>query len=112
MAQRNRTMDQYRVAELLRTMKRNSSTTNPSDSGVRRACLVLDAGELGGNFGYRAEDEEDSAEGFLHALGNVVWSGMPMIALGIKEASKEEEPEKEKVKAENERKRQTSSKIL
>ena len=46
---------------------------NPSGSGGRRAFLVLDEGELEGNFGYWSEDEEDGAEGFLDALEDVFW---------------------------------------
>ena len=46
---------------------------NPSGSAGRRAFLVLDEGELEGNFGYWAEDEEDGAEGFLDALEDVFW---------------------------------------
>ena len=34
---------------------------------------MLDEGELEGNFGYWAEDEEDGAEGFLDALEDVFW---------------------------------------
>ena len=34
---------------------------DPSGSGGRRAFLVLNEGELEGNFGYWAEDEEDGA---------------------------------------------------
>ena len=82
MTHRNRTMDQYRVAELrevfielfctMRTAVDNPMM-NPSGSGGRRAFLVLDEGELEGNFGYWAEDEEDGAEGFLDALEDVFW---------------------------------------
>ena len=46
---------------------------NPSGSGGRRAFLVLDEGELEGNFGYWSEDEEDGAGGFLDALEDVFW---------------------------------------
>ena len=75
-------MDQYRVAELrevlielfctVRTAVDNPMM-HPSGSGGRRAFLVLDEGELEGNFGYWAEDEEDGAEGFLDALEDVFW---------------------------------------
>ena len=41
---------------------------NPSGAGGRRAFLVFQEGDLDGNFGYWAEDEEDGAEGFLDAL--------------------------------------------
>ena len=78
MTHRNRTMDQYRVMELgevfielFCTVKTavDNPMMNPSGSGGRRAFLVLDEGELEGNFGYYwAEDEEDGAEGFLDAL--------------------------------------------
>ena len=91
-------MDQYRVAELrevfielfctVRTAVDNPMM-NPSGSGGRRAFLVLDEGELEGNFGYWAEDEEDGAEGF-----------------GFREDSKEEEPEKEQEKEEKEKERE------
>ena len=82
MTRRNRTMDQYRVAELRQvfiepfcTVKTavDNPMMNPSGSGGRRAFLVLDEGELEGNFGYWAEDEEDGAEGFLDALEDVFW---------------------------------------
>ena len=75
-------MDQYRVAELREvfielfcTVKTavDNPMMNPSGSGGRRAFLVLDEGELEGNFGYWAEDEEDGAEGFLDALEDVFW---------------------------------------
>ena len=84
MTHRNRTMDQYRVAELrevfiemfctVRTAVDNPMM-HPSGSSGRRAFLVLDEGELEGNFGYYwAEDEEDGAEGFLDALvEDVFW---------------------------------------
>ncbi len=98
-------MDQYRAMELrelfidlLRTVKTavDNAMMNPLGSGGRRAFLVLDEGELEGNFGYWAE-EEDGAEGFLEALEKMYFgSGMTMITLGIREDSKEEEPEKEK----------------
>ena len=61
MTHRNRTMDQYRVMELREvfielfcTVKRavDNPMMNPSGSGGRRAFLVLDEGELEGNFGY------------------------------------------------------------
>ena len=82
MTHRNRTMDQYRVGELREvfielfcTVKTavDNPMMNPSGSGGRRAFLVLDEGELEGNFGYWAEDEEDGAEGFLDALEDVFW---------------------------------------
>ena len=82
MAQRNRTMDQYPVMELQEvflelfcTMKTavDNPMMNPSGSGGRRAFLVLEEGELEGNFGDWAEDEEDGAEGFLDALEDVFW---------------------------------------
>ena len=82
MTHRNRTMDQYRVAELREvfielfcTVKTavDKPMMNPSGSGGRGASLVLDEGELEGNFGYWAEDEEDGAEGFLDALEDVFW---------------------------------------
>ena len=46
---------------------------NPSQSGGRRAFLVLEEGDLDGNFGSWAEDEEDGAEGFLDAFEDVFW---------------------------------------
>ena len=82
MTHRNRTMDQYKgmelrevFIELFRTMKTavDNPMVNPSGSGGRRIFLVLDEGELEGNFGYWAEDEEDGAEGFLDALEDVLW---------------------------------------
>ena len=82
MTHRNRTMDQYRVAEMRQafielfcTVKTavDNPMMNPSGSGGRRAFFVLDEGELEGNFGYWAEDEEDGAEGFLDALEDVFW---------------------------------------
>ena len=82
MTHRNRTMDQYRVGELREvfielfcTVKTavDNPMMNPSGSGGRRVFLVLDEGELEGNFGYWAEDEEDGAEGFLDALEDVFW---------------------------------------
>ena len=75
-------MDQYRVAELRAvfielfcTVKPavDNPMTNPSRSGVRRVCLVLDEGELAGNFGCWAKDEEDGAEGFLNSFEDVFW---------------------------------------
>ena len=82
MTHRNRTMDQYRVGEFrdvfieifckLRTAV-NNPMMNPSGSGARRTFLVLNEGELEGNFGYWDEDEEDGAEGFLDALEDVFW---------------------------------------
>ena len=74
-------MDQYRVMELrevfielVGTVKTavDNPMMNPSGSGGRRAFLVLDEGELEGNFGYWAEDE-DGAEGFVDALEDVLW---------------------------------------
>ena len=82
MTHRNRTMDQYRVGELRETFIEMFCTVktavdnpmmNPSGSGGRRAFLVIEEGELDGNFGYWAEDEEDGAEGFLDALEDVFW---------------------------------------
>jgi len=35
--------------------------------------IVFEEGDLDGNFGYWAEDEEDGAEGFLDALEDVFW---------------------------------------
>ena len=61
MTHRNRTMDQYRVMELREvfielfcTVKTavDNPMMNPSGSGGRSAFLVLDEGELEGNFGY------------------------------------------------------------
>ena len=82
MTHRNRRMDEYRVGELrevfielfctVRTAVDNPMM-NPSGSGGRRAFLALEEGELEGNFGYWAEDEEDGAEGFLDALEDVFW---------------------------------------
>ena len=45
----------------------------PSGMAQRRSFLVLDEGELEGTDGYWAEDDEDGAEGFLDALGDVFW---------------------------------------
>ena len=82
MTHRNRTMDQYRVGELRETFIEMFCTVktavgnpmmNPSESGGRRAFLVLEEGDLDGSFGYWAEDEEDGAEGFLDALEDVFW---------------------------------------
>ena len=82
MTHRKRTMDQYRVMELREvfielfcTVKTavDNPMMNPSGSGGRRAFLVLGEGELEGNLGYWAEDEEDGAEGFLDALEDVFW---------------------------------------
>ena len=82
MTHRNRTMDKYRVMELREvfvelfcTVKTavDNPMMNPSGSGGRRAFLLLDEGELEGNFGYWAEDEEDGAEGFLDVLEDVFW---------------------------------------
>ena len=76
-------MDQYRVGELretfiemfctVKTAVDNPHRMNPSGSGGRRAFLVLEEGDLDGSPGYRAEDEEDGAEGFLDALEDVFW---------------------------------------
>ena len=75
-------MDQYGVMELRKVFFEMFCTVrtavdnpmmNPSGSGRRRAFLVLDDGELEGNFCYWAEDEEDGAEGFLDALEDVFW---------------------------------------
>ena len=107
MTHSNRTMDQYRALELREVFKELFCTVkttvdnpmmNPSGSGGRKAFLVLDEGELEGNFGYWAEDEEDGAEGFLDALKVSFGSGTTMTTLGFREDSKEEEPEKEKEK--------------
>ena len=112
MTHRNRTMDQHRVMELREVFIELFCTVNtavdnpmmnPSGSGGRRAFLVLDEGELEGNFGYWAEDEEDGAEGFLDALEDVFWIWDDMTMLGFREGSKEEEPEKEKEKEEKEK---------
>ena len=82
MTHRNRTMDQYRVLELREvfielfcTVKTavDNPMMNPSGSGGRRAFFLLDEGELEGNLGYWAEDEEDGAEGFLDASEDVFW---------------------------------------
>ena len=82
MTHRNRTMDQYRVQELREvfielfcTVKTavDNPMMNPSGSGGRRAFFLLDEGELEGNLGYWAEDEEDGAEGFLDASEDVFW---------------------------------------
>ena len=82
MTHRNRTMDQYRVMELREvfielfcTVKTavDNPMMNPSGSGGRRAFFLLDEGELEGNLGYWAEDEEDGAEGFLDASEDVFW---------------------------------------
>ena len=82
MTHRNRTMDQYRVNELRETFIEMFCTVktavdnpmmNPSESGGRRAFLVLEEEGLDGSFGYWAEDEEDGAEGFLDALEDVFW---------------------------------------
>ena len=82
MTHRNRTMDQYRVNELRETFIEMFCTVktavdnpmmNPSESGGRRAFLVLEEGGLDGSCGYWAEDEEDGAEGFLDALEDVFW---------------------------------------
>jgi len=82
MTHRNRTIDQYRVGELRETFIEMFCTVktavdnpmmNPSGAGGRRAFLVFEEGDLDGNFGSWAEDEEDGAEGFLDALEDVFW---------------------------------------
>ena len=64
MTHRNRTMDQYRIGEVrdifiemfcTMTTAVDNPMMNPSRSGGRRAFLMLDKGELEGNFGYWAE---------------------------------------------------------
>ena len=82
MTHRNRRMDQYRAMELREvfielfcTVKTavDNPMMNPSESGGRRAFLVLDEGEIEGNFGYWADDEEDGTEDFLDTLEDVFW---------------------------------------
>ena len=114
MTHRNRTMDQYRVMELREvfielfcTVKTavDNPMMNPSGSGGRRAFFLLDEGELEGNLGYWAEDEEDGAEGFYSWMPQKTYfgSGMTMTIHGFREDSKEEEQEKEKEKEEKEK---------
>ena len=45
----------------------------PQGTGGRRSFLVIDEGELEGNLGYWAEDDEDGVEGFLDAASDVFW---------------------------------------
>ena len=82
MTHRGRTLDQYNVQELRDLFLDMFCTTNtavdnpmmqPSGIGHRRSFLVLEEGELEGNDGYWAEDDEDGAEGFLDALEDVFW---------------------------------------
>ena len=80
MTHRGRTLDQYNVQELRDLFLEMFCTTKtavdnpmmqPSAMTQRRSFLVLDEGELEGTDGYWAEDDEDSAEGFLDALEDV-----------------------------------------
>ena len=113
MTHRNRTMDQYRVLELREvfielfcTVKTavDNPMMNPSGSGGRRAFFLLDEGELEGNLGYWAEDEEDGAEGFLDASEDVFWIWDDNDYSWYQRfQSKEEEQEKEKEKEEKEK---------
>ena len=81
-AHRGRTLDQYNVQELRDLFQEMFCTTKtavdnpmmqPSGIGPRRSFFVLEDGELEGTDGYRAEDDEDAAEGFLDALEDVFW---------------------------------------
>ena len=82
MTHRGRTLDQYNVQELRDLFLDMFCTTKtavdnpmmqPSGIGQRRSFLVLEEGELEGNDGYGAEDDEEGAEGFLDALEDVFW---------------------------------------
>ena len=82
MTHRGRTLDQYNVQELRDLFLEMFCTTKtavdnpmmqPSGIGQRRSFLVLEEGELEGNDGYWAEDDEEGAEGFLDALEDVFW---------------------------------------
>ena len=82
MTHRGRTLEQYNITELRDIFLEMFCTTKtsvdnpmiqPSAIGQRRSFLVLEEGELEGTDGYWAEDDEDGAEGFLDALGDVFW---------------------------------------
>ena len=82
MTHRGRTLDQYNIQELRDLFLEMFCTTKtavdnpmmqPAGMAQRRSFLVLEEGELEGTDGYWAEDDEDGAEGFLDALGDVFW---------------------------------------
>ena len=82
MTHRNRQLSEYRITELRDLFMEMFCTTRtavdnplmqPSNAAQRRSFLVAEEGELEGTDGYWAEDEEDGAEGFLEANGDVFW---------------------------------------
>ena len=53
-----------------------SSLENPSlrTGGGQRAFCILDQGEVAGEYGYWAEDDETGEEGFLPEMEDVFWT--------------------------------------
>ena len=90
MTHRGRTLDQYSVQELRDLFLEMFCTTEtavdnpmmqPSGIGQRRSFLVLEEGELEGNDGYWAEDDEDGAK---DALEDVFWVYFRRCFLGLR----------------------------